>query len=138
MGKRRHTKNKKRKMIGGEGGNYPLWKRVRDLYNPVRREKISPSLPYRRSPRSRRPPLAPKTFLQTQTPSDTGVTVDTNPDVDQSNILNVPSAQWNYKKLYGIRGGARRKSKSSKKKRKQKRKTQKRKSSNKRKYTKRR
>ena len=177
MGKRRHTKNKKRKMIGGEGGkgNYSSWKNTRDLYAPVHRDleqkpaekKSEISFSQRATPsqngrrRSPRQPLIPHTRRESQsqlsqknvdsmtlgntiyTPGDHDDVISSEQliiesDVDQSNILNVPSAQWNYKKLYGIRGGARRKSKSSKKKRKQKRKTQKRKSSNKRKYTKRR
>jgi len=177
MGKRRHKKNKKRKMIGGEGGkgNYSSWKNVRDLYSPVHRdleqktaEKES-KIPFsqratssqngrRRSPRQ---PRIPHTRRESQSQlrrknvdsMTFGNTIDIpvdhdevisseqliiESDVDQSNILNEPSDQWTIKNLYGIRGGARRKSKSSKKKRKQKRKTQKRKSSNKRKYTKRR
>jgi len=70
MVKRRNMKNKKRKMIGGEGGkgDYSSWKNVRDLYAPVHKEipsekerlSESPhvknvSAPQRKSPRSRRP-----------------------------------------------------------------------------------
>jgi hypothetical protein len=182
MGKRRHTKNKKRKMIGGEGGNEnsPAWKRARDLYDPIHqtmsepepeeipKPEVSPAfknvsvkgvtVPYKRSPKSRNP-SDPRTLRGTMWPSqnpdkmtssntpekNSGDAVDTNPDHivikgepesvnDQSNILDKPINQWTIKGLYGIRGGARRKSKSSKKKRKQKRKTQKRKSSKRKSY----
>jgi hypothetical protein len=177
MGKRRHTKNKKRKMIGGAGGEkkYPEWKKTRDLYDPVHKTILPPkpeqkpaekeseisfsqrATPIQNFSRSPRQPGRGHTKSESQlvrmgvdsmtlgntigTPVNhddviSSRTLKIESDVDQSSQLSKPTEQWTLRSLY--RGGARRKSKSSKKKRKQKRKTQKRKSSNKRKYTKRR
>lgn len=150
MGKRRHTKNKKRKMIGGEGGKggYSSWKNVRDTYNPVH-QTMPPPKPEVSPVSAKEPPewtrVEPATMTLTNRRHTLGNVdaekTDKQPEkqVTRDNIEDFASArigQLTLRSLY--RGGARRKSKSSKKKRKQKRKTQKRKSSNKRKYTKRR
>ena len=158
MVKRRHTKNKKRKMIGGEGenGKFSSWKNVRDRYNPVHKTvpppkpeeipkpEVSPVSPVS----AKEPPewtsVEPAKMTVTNRLHTLGnVKSQKEPgkqpegkQVTHDNIkefAETPPGRLTLSRLY--RGGARRKSKSSKKKRKQKRKTQKRKSSNKRKYT---
>lgn len=158
MGKRRHTKNKKRKMIGGEGGNYSSWKNVRDTYNPVHRDlEQKPTGKKSEIPKPEVSPVSAKeppewTLVEPATMTlrnrrhtlgnDDAEKTDKQPEGNQvthgniEKLASIPIGKLTLSSLY--RGGARRKSKSSKKKRKQKRKTQKRKSSNKRKYTKRR
>ena len=75
MGKRRHTKNKKRKMIGGEGGkgNYSSWRRVRNLYDNAWRDRDLDET---------------RTVHQDQTHSDTGDTVSKKPDEDTGDTVN--------------------------------------------------
>ena len=75
MGKRRHTKNKKRKMIGGEGGkgNYSSWRRVRNLYDNAWRD---------------RDPDETRTVHQDQTHSDTGDTVSKKPYEDTGDTVS--------------------------------------------------
>ena len=162
MVKRRHTKNKKRKMIGGEGGNgkFSSWRRARNLYDPVHQKMPDPE-PEPKPEEIPKPEVSPVSPVSAKEPPEwtsvepAKMTVTNRlhtlgnvksqkepgkqpegKQVTHDNIkefAETPPGRLTLSRLY--RGGARRKSKSSKKKRKQKRKTQKRKSSNKRKYT---